>query len=306
MTLARRDRYHGCLIGLACGDALGGPFEFLTREQMDADHPNGVHTFTGGGWLDLAPGEITDDTQMTLAIARSLAETGEIDIDDIAQRFVAWMASDPKDIGNTTRASINLLAAGVPWSEAGAQVARAAGKSSAGNGAVMRCAPVAMRLPTDADARRTASVDVTRTTHADPHCTDSAVVLNTLIAHLLTGDDLETAIDAGRSEATQHAVRQAMAVRTDTSREEIRSGGYVVDTLQAAVWSVLTTSSFEDAVVVAVGLGGDTDTTAAVAGALAGALYGIDAIPVAWRETVQHREELTTLADRLLELARLT
>src|SRR5215207_8008126 len=112
------DRAVGCLLGLACGDALGGPVEFIDRAKIAAIYPGGLREFIGGGWLNLAPGEITDDTQMTLALARSLVERGSLDMNHVAQKFVDWYRTDPKDIGNTTRAAIVNLATGVHWTEA--------------------------------------------------------------------------------------------------------------------------------------------------------------------------------------------
>ncbi len=147
-----QDRYHGVLLGLACGDALGGPVEFKSRDEVAELHPGGLRDFVGGGWLSLDPGEITDDTQMTLAIARSLAETGTLDMNDIARRFLDWYESDPKDIGLTTRAALVALKKGVSWEESGKRVSGYASGNAAGNGAVMRCAPVALRFRRDPEA----------------------------------------------------------------------------------------------------------------------------------------------------------
>ena len=180
------DRARGCLLGLACGDALGGPVEFTSRSEIAQRFPNGVRDFVGGGWLSLAPGEITDDTQMTLAIARSLA-TGSCDMADIATRFVAWADGGPKDIGNLTRSAITLLRRGLPWEEAGAQALVGAAGRGAGNGSVMRCAPVALRYHSDVEHLRAVSIDTSRITHADPRCTAGSVAVNQAIAHLLHG-----------------------------------------------------------------------------------------------------------------------
>src|SRR5215211_1602510 len=141
------DRYRGCLLGLACGDALGGPIEFETRAAIRERFPGGLRDFIGGGWLHLIPGEITDDTQMTLALAESLACSGPLDMDDVAARFLSWFRSEPEDIGNTTRSALSYLANGVPWEEAGERVISES-PSAAGNAAVMRCAPVALRFRT--------------------------------------------------------------------------------------------------------------------------------------------------------------
>ena len=298
-----QDRYRGVLLGLACGDALGGPVEFLSREEIATQHPDGLRDFIGGGWLALVPGEITDDTQMTLAIARSLAERGDVDMDDIARRFVAWAAADPKDIGLTTRAAIEALRRGVDWREAGTHVSGYASGNAAGNGAVMRCAPVALRFRRDKARLIAASRDTARITHADRRCQSSAVALNGMIAHLLGGGTVSDLPGVVMSEIVDKEVVSALEKASDLPKAKVRSGGFVIDTLQAALWSVKQTESLEEAIVLAVSLGADTDTTGAVAGALAGATYGASAIPARWLELLQYRDDLTSLADRLLELS---
>ncbi len=296
------DRYLGCLVGLACGDALGGPVEFDSREQMDERFPDGLREFIGGGWLHLFPGEITDDTQMTLDVARSLCAHPGGNMQDLSDRFLEWRNSDPKDIGNTTRDALDRLASGVPWDEAGEQTHRARGpRASAGNGAIMRCAPVALRCRNQPDQLRRISIDVSRITHANPLCIWASVAVDQALAQLLNDEAIPVAIESSLAGIELDAVKAAAALATTGERDAIRSGGFVLDTLTAAYWSLLRTDSFEEAVVTAVGLGGDTDTTGAVAGALAGAHYGYEAIPARWRGAVQHHGELMSLARCLLE-----
>jgi ADP-ribosyl-[dinitrogen reductase] hydrolase len=297
-------RYLGCLIGLACGDALGGPVEFDTRAQMDQRFPDGLRDFIGGGWLSLFPGEVTDDTQMALDVARSLVANPDGNMDDLASRFLAWRNSDPKDIGNTTRDALDRLARGVPWNEAGEEAYRNRGpRDSAGNGAIMRCAPIAMRFRNDPERLRDVSIDVSRITHANPLCTWASVAVNQAIAALLNGASIAGAL-AGSSTGIENAqVRAAVDQGTPNKREAVKSAGFVLDTMGAAYWTILQSSSFEDAVVTAIGLGGDTDTTGAVAGALAGAHYGLDAISARWQSQIQYRDELTQLSLNLLRLS---
>ncbi|GIW04097.1 MAG: ADP-ribosyl-[dinitrogen reductase] glycohydrolase [Thermomicrobiales bacterium] len=301
-TLA--DRYRGTLLGLACGDALGGPVEFIARDEIARRFPAGVREMLGGGWLNLAPGEVTDDTQMTLALARSLAENDVLDMADVAARFVAWYESKPKDVGNTTAAALRLLAGGVPWSEAGERVLllRGAG-GAAGNGAIMRCAPVALRFRRDRTLLVRASLDTARITHADPRCTWGAVAVNQAIVHLLEGGEREEAPRAAIDGIPNEDLRQAVVAARDTPRERLGSGGFVLDTIRAAFWCLLHHASLEETVVAAVSLGDDADTTGAVAGALAGAHYGASAIPRRWLDLLKPRQELEMLADRLLARA---
>jgi ADP-ribosyl-[dinitrogen reductase] hydrolase len=298
------DRYRGCLLGLACGDALGGPVEFKSRDWIAERYPSGVRDFVGGGWLHLAPGEITDDTQMTLALARSLAEGGRLDAEDVGRQFLSWYRSRPKDIGNTTRAALAYLDAGMPWDDAGDQVQREAGaKGAAGNGAVMRCAPVALRYRADPGSVRSASIDTSRITHADPRCTWSAVAVNQAIVHLLAGGDLAGLARSATAGIDEPRVVEAVERAGGLGRDTVRSGGYVLDTVTAACWALLHHDTLEETIIAAVSLGDDADTTGAVAGALAGARYGAAAIPDRWLKLLQPREELTDLADRLLGLS---
>ncbi|MEZ4507210.1 MAG: ADP-ribosylglycohydrolase family protein [Thermomicrobiales bacterium] len=300
--ISREDRYLGCLIGLACGDALGGPVEFDTRAQMDERFPDGLREFIGGGWLELLPGEITDDTQMALDVARSLAAFPDVNMDDMAARFLAWRNSEPKDIGNTTRDALDRMARGVPWDEAGEQAHISRGpRDSAGNGAIMRCAPIAMRFRANPARVRSVSIDVSRITHANPLCTWASVAVDQAIADLLDGAPVDSAITASARGIDDPEVVASIAHAQSATRDETRSGGFVLDTLGAAFWSLSQTDTFEEAVVTAVGLGGDTDTTGAVTGALAGASYGYAAIPERWSSQVQHRSELHELALRLLQ-----
>ncbi|MCO5220103.1 MAG: ADP-ribosylglycohydrolase family protein [Thermomicrobiales bacterium] len=302
--IALQDRYLGCLIGLACGDALGAPVEFESRSALDERFPDGLRAFIGGGWLDLEPGEITDDTQMTLDVARSLVALPDGDMDDLAARFLAWRNSDPKDIGNTTRDALDRLAGGVSWQDAGAQTVESRGPvDSAGNGAIMRCAPVALRFRNDPCRLRDVSIDVARITHANPLCTWASVAVDQAIAALLHGESIPAALELASTGIANDDVREAITLASIGVRDDISSNGFVLDTLTAAFWALRHTDSFEEAVVMAVGLGGDTDTTGAVAGSLGGARYGIDAIPDRWRQQVQYREELAALAHSLLELS---
>jgi ADP-ribosyl-[dinitrogen reductase] hydrolase len=292
------------LLGLACGDALGGPVEFVSRGEIARRYPHGLRDFVGGGWLHLSPGEITDDTQMTLALARSLSHGGDLDMEEVAARFLAWFESKPKDVGRTTAAALENLARGIPWQEAGERVQQAAGpRGAAGNGSVMRCAPVALRYRTKSAALRNASLDTARVTHADPRCTWGAVAINQAIVHLLTGGSRADVCNAAVDGIDRDDVRDSVLSAASRPADQVRSGGYVLDTIGAALWCLINRDEFEEMVVAAVGFGDDADTTGAVAGALAGACYGAGAIPARWLDLLQPRAELLDLADRLLAVS---
>lgn len=297
------DRYAGVLLGLACGDALGGPVEFLTRHDIVARFPDGVREFIGGGWLDLDPGEVTDDTQQTLILADALTAEG-LDLDRFAAGLIAWMRSDPKDIGNTTRVSLTALANGTPPLEAGLAAVRERGnEGSAANGAVMRCAPVALRFRRDPVRLVQASLDSARVTHAEPRASWATVAVNQAIAHLLHGGAIADAPAAAVAGIDNDAVRETVLGAAGMAQEEVRAAGFVLETLGASFWSLLHTDNARSAIETAVAFGEDADSTGAVTGAVAGAAYGAAALPRSWRDNVQFRDQLEQDAERLLRLS---
>jgi ADP-ribosyl-[dinitrogen reductase] hydrolase len=296
-----RDRYRGVLLGKAVGDALGATVEFMSPAAIQSKHGT-LRNIVGGGWLSLPKGEVTDDTQMALCIAHSIVDRQGFDADDISARFVAWYRSNPPDIGNTTRHALGQLASGVHWTDAGQNTHVAIRPNDASNGSVMRCAPVALlnRLHPDRNVQQ--SIDSSRITHANPLCTEGCVVLNSAIAALLN-DPHTDPVAAAQTHATSHRMHEALTGVTEQSAETLDAGGFVLSTLQSAFWAVTRHDSFEDAVVAAVNLGQDADTTGAVAGALAGARWGAAEIPDRWLEVLIARDELTVLADSILELS---
>jgi ADP-ribosyl-[dinitrogen reductase] hydrolase len=298
------NRAQGVLLGLACGDALGASVEFLPRAAIAERYPDGLRDFTTGGPWNVAIGETTDDTRMALDLARSLDRPGPVDLDDLARRFVAWVEEGPKDVGVTTRHAIELLRVGVPPLEAGARTRLALSpERTASNGSLMRCAPVAIRFAQNREAVRQVSIDTSRITHADERCVWACVALNQAIAHLLTGGAPSELVEAACHDVPRQDVVAAVRGAADRHSSELRGTGYALNALRIAFWAMAMTGSLEDAIVAAVTIGDDTDTNAAVTGALAGALHGADAIPERWRSKLQGREELLALADRLVALA---
>jgi ADP-ribosyl-[dinitrogen reductase] hydrolase len=301
--ISLRDRYAGTLLGLACGDALGGPVEFLKRDVIAVQFPSGVTEFIGGGWLDLDPGEVTDDTQQTLILAESLT-AGGLDLDQFSDGLIAWFRSDPKDIGNTTRVALEALAAGMAPLDAGAVAVAARGEqSTAANGAVMRCAPVALRFRREPDRIVRASLDSARVTHAEARAAWGTVAVNQAIAHLLNGGAIADAPSAAVVGIPNSEVCETVLDAAGRRRDEVRAGGFVLETIGASLWSLLNASSAREAVEMAVALGDDADSTGAVTGALAGAAYGAAALPQTWVATVQYRDRLESEAMRLLDLS---
>lgn len=298
------DRFRGCLVGLAIGDALGATVENLRREEIRARF--GLHTeMVGGGWLDLEPGEGTDDTAMALCIARSIAELGRVEPGDIARRFVQWFLSGPKDVGRTVAAVLSRIVSGERWDDAAQRVYLAAPHRTAGNGSLMRTAPVALFHTWRARELVQASLDVSRITHAHPEAMWACVALGQAIATAIqaTAAPAEMLLSAAAA-VPEPAVRRAVEEAPSLDPETVPTFGYALNTLRIALWAVSRHDSFDDAVVAAVNLGGDADTAGAVTGALAGARSGLSGIRSRWLAALRGRAELEALADRLLDLAR--
>jgi ADP-ribosyl-[dinitrogen reductase] hydrolase len=300
------DRYRGALLGLAAGDALGTTLEFRapgTFEPIDDMH--------GGGPFNLRPGEWTDDTSMALCLAESLITCGEFDPVDQLARYVRWKREGYHssngtcfDVGGTVRAALARFERySEPWSGS-------TDEFSAGNGSIMRLAPVPLffaRTPGIAIAR---SADSSRTTHGAREAIDACRYLAGLIIGALQGtskDDLLaplfTPISALWIREPLAPKVHAVAAGSFLEREppEIRGSGYVVESLEAALWAFAKSRSFEHGALLAVNLGDDADTTGAVYGQIAGAYYGARAIPEKWRSKLAHRETLESFAERLYE-----
>jgi ADP-ribosyl-[dinitrogen reductase] hydrolase len=288
---------------VACGDALGGPVEFVNRADVTERFPHGVREFVGGGWLDLDPGEITDDTQQTIILCRALGAEG-LDLSAFGDGLLEWYRSAPKDIGNTTLVAMRALASGASPHESGQTALAARGeRGAAANGAVMRCSPVALRFRNDPSRLVQASLDSARVTHAESRAAWGTVAVNQAIVHLLNGGGIIDAPAVAVAGISDEHVAEAVLTAAIRDRDEVRAGGYVLETVAASFWALANFPTAEEIIVQAVSLGDDADSTGAVAGALAGAAFGAQALPIRWREKVQYGNELIQEADRLLELS---
>ncbi|RQO53154.1 ADP-ribosylglycohydrolase [Variovorax sp. KBW07] len=296
------DRYRGCLLGLACGDAVGTTVEFRSRGSFAP-----VTGMQGGGPFELNPGEWTDDTSMALCLAASLIHCRGFNAIDQMNRYCNWrsvgyMSSNGHcfDIGTTVSAALTrYLASGDPF--AGSPDPR-----SAGNGALMRLAPVAMFHAADADASAAwqQAGESTRNTHGALEAIECSRLFALQLCAALRGESKAAILSIAPLEPLSEKV--AALARGDYAakpRERIKGSGYCVESLEAALWCFAHTDTFEQAVLAAVNLGDDADTTAAICGQLAGAFYGVDAIPIAWREQLVMRGEIEQMADQLLALA---
>ena len=224
--------------------------------------------------------------------------------EDIAERFVAWYNRGPFDIGIMTADALGRIDRGASWDDAGQDVWEIKPEgSNAGNGSVMRCAPLALASD-DRETLRRVSRDSSRITHADPRCTYGCAALNCTIAAMLNEDEkpLSTALDAVRTDAPDDLVDILESIPDSVARDGLQNSGFVPHTLQTALYHALTADSAETAIVDAVNEGGDTDTIGAVAGAVAGARFGASALPERWLETPQATDEPRTLARDLSTL----
>ncbi|MGF7151678.1 ADP-ribosyl-[dinitrogen reductase] hydrolase [Sphingomonas zeicaulis] len=292
------DRATGALIGLAVGDAIGTTLEFRPRDSAPP-----LTDMVGGGPFDLAPGQWTDDTSMALALAESLAHCGGFDAADLMTRFVGWWRDGDYsvtgtcfDIGVTTvQALQRFVRDGNPY-------AGATDWAAAGNGSLMRLAPVAIwGIGAGEAAMRKAARNQSATTHGTIACLDACEGFAVVLHALFQGAGFEDALArAGDLDTTPEVGAIFRGCWRRKGRDDIRSSGYVVHSLEAAVWSVANSRSFEEAVLRAANLGDDADTVAAITGQLAGALHGHAAIPVAWRDRIAWRDRLEAAAGALL------
>ncbi len=295
------ERFRGALLGLACGDAVGTTVEFRERGSFAR-----LEDMTGGGPFALRPGDWTDDTSMALCLARSLVETGRFDALDQMQRYLRWwhegyLSSTGRcfDIGVTVRDALGRFrATGDPFS--GSTDPR-----SSGNGSLMRLAPVPMFYAPDASRAIHFSAESSRTTHGSDEAVDACRLFAAMLVRALSGSDREAVLAAGedlgdgsRPLAPKIASIAGGAYQAKRERD-VRGTGYVVASLEAALWSFATTTSYRDAILRAANLGDDADTTAAICGQIAGAFYGESGIPEAWREKIAMRELIGETADAL-------
>jgi ADP-ribosyl-[dinitrogen reductase] hydrolase len=290
-----RNRALGSLLGLAVGDAVGTTLEFSARDS----YPR--HTdMTGGGPFRLKPGEWTDDTAMALALADSLLTHDSLDEADLMGRFASWRDTGEYsctgscfDIGMTVSSALQ------NWRMHGDPVAGSADPLSAGNGALMRLAPVAVRYWNDRTRLLDVAVRQSATTHRAPEALSASIAYAELLADAIAGRPRSEVL-APRSGTYAGKIAAIMGGSwRGKPRDQIASSGYVAHSLEAALWSVGRTATFRDAVLTAANLGGDADTTAAIAGQLAGALYGIAGIPQEWLQRLAWRRTIEDLAQGL-------
>jgi ADP-ribosyl-[dinitrogen reductase] hydrolase len=295
MDLASRQR--GCLLGLACGDAVGTTVEFCQRGSFPP-----VTDMTGGGPFRLPAGAWTDDTSMALCLASSLMELGRFDPADQMERYCRWheegyLSSTGRcfDIGTTVRGSL------MRFRQSGDPFSGLPSPHSAGNGCIMRLAPVPMFFHPDTVQAIHYAGESSRTTHGAPECIESCQLLAAMICAALDGRGKDEVLFGHDPDRFQCPKVRAIAAGDYRSKSAgaISGSGYVIHCLEASAWCFWQSESFRDAVLRAVNLGDDADTTGAVCGQIAGAFHGEEGIPSEWLSRLVMVDAIRSLADRL-------
>jgi ADP-ribosyl-[dinitrogen reductase] hydrolase len=300
--ISKLERFEGCLLGLACGDAVGTTVEFKKRGSFQP-----VTDMVGGGPFNLKPGEWTDDTSMALCIADGLLAANGFDAKLTMDLFCAWRENgylsstgECFDVGGVTAGAL------ARYRQNGNPYSGSRNKLLAGNGCLMRLAPVPMFYFDDRNAMLMAASDSSQTTHGALECVIASQIFADIIWMALNGSSKEELLLSWGgfgwdSEASPRLTSIANGKYLGKSKSQIKGSGYVVDSLEAALWCFHKTSTFKDAILLAANLGDDADTTAAICGQLAGAYYGVNGIPAEWIRKLKYGAEIRTVAGLLMD-----
>ncbi|MGF1640573.1 MAG: ADP-ribosyl-[dinitrogen reductase] hydrolase [Rhodospirillales bacterium] len=284
------DRALGAYLGFAVGDALGATVEFMTAGEIAAQY--GKHCrIIGGGWLKLKPGQVTDDTEMTLSVGRAIVAAGGWDVRAVCDAFAHWLRGVPADVGNTCRRGIRrFLHEGT--------VSTPPNEGDAGNGACMRNLPVALATLGDPDAFRDWTLAQCHITHNHPLSDDATLAIGRMVQRLVEG--------GGIADCREEA--QALIGRHPQFRFDRYNGvcsAFIVDTVRTVLHFYFLTDSVRSCVIETVNVGGDADTAGALAGMLSGATYGAAQIPRSWLRTLDRAvfKEIHRQVPALLRIA---
>lgn len=292
-------RYQGSLLGLACGDAVGTSVEFSPRGSFKP-----VTDMCGGGPFSLRAGQWTDDTSMALCLAESLLTKQGFDAHDQMTRYVNWWrwgylsaTGECFDIGMTVCSALQ------KFLTTGEALAGSTDPKSAGNGSLMRLVPIVLYYYPDLQKIQHFSALSSRTTHGAPEAIQASILFASLLASALAGESKAhlSCSSVVLSEAKLQAIANGNYLKK--SEDQICGSGYAVDSLEAALWCFQHTDSFAQAVLCAANLGEDADTTAAIVGQIAGAHYGVQAIPQTWLARLHLRPEIEATATALFKAA---
>jgi ADP-ribosyl-[dinitrogen reductase] hydrolase len=288
-----KNKFYGAFIGLAIGDSLGAAVEFKPRDTFLP-----VTDMAGGGVFNLPPGYWTDDTSMAICLAENIIANGRVQCKDLLERFCRWYKEGENsstgkcfDIGLSTISALqNYLYTG--------SIVNNTRHDRAGNGSIMRLAPVVIKHHSNRDLAFSDAILQSKPTHASQEVLDSCVLLTNILLNAIIATKREQVISIDKDVNLVVTVKNILT-RLDVPREQVKSSGYVIDTLHAALWAFMNTNSFKDAILLAVNLGEDADTVGAVTGQIAGMYYGLDNIPNKWVNEIYQKERLIDLVDRL-------
>jgi ADP-ribosyl-[dinitrogen reductase] hydrolase len=297
----QRERVLGSILGLAIGDALGAPFEFRRRTQVAFPLPAFELP-----WMGLPAGTWSDDTSMARSLWMSLLDhEGELRLDDVLERHLAWLESDPPDVGNQTRLGLTEAAAGTP-DPARVVFERRGPEVSAGNGSVMYCAPLGVVRARRPEALVEEAPALSRLTHWDGRCQTACLAVTSTVAALVRGEEADTAVLGGLAVVSDREGDEELEFLVgEAGRSRQLDGpdqGFALFTAGIALQVAGEELGFEEGLRHVVGLGGDTDTNAAVSGALLGALHGVRAIPPDWLAHLVERDQIEREASQLADL----
>ncbi|WED24077.1 ADP-ribosylglycohydrolase family protein [Vibrio sp. JC009] len=293
------DRSLGALVGLAVGDAIGTTLEFRPKGTFKP-----LTDMVGGGHFCLKKGYWTDDTSMALCLGHSLAELGSFDARDQMERYCDWLDNGyMSSIGTCFDVGITVSSALRRFQKTGEPFSGSKARMSSGNGSIMRLAPVPIFYQQQVSEAIHYGGESSRTTHGAELCIDACRYLSVLLVSLIKGGDKQAFSHAGYSPQTEEISSIRYGSFLNKSYDELTGSGYVVESLESALWCFVNTDSFETCVLAAANLGNDADTTAAIAGQLAGAYYGHSGIRSDWLGALHKHKEIVALANRLYILS---
>ena len=307
------ERFTGALLGVACGDALGAPIEFLSKDEAFRRYGKMVDLVGGGLWR---PGEWTDDTGMMLCLAEGILACPDDPVEEAGKRFLDWRRT-AKDVGSTISAALRAYEGS--WAEASKNTPQAHSGKAAGNGSLMRTAPVGLAYA-DVETMLRESARLSAMTHWDPQAEVCCALYCLWMTEILNGSELEEGFQRALESARDWSAKGALSEDTpgpaplpdgfwerfehlsSLGYEDLQPSGYAgysVECLEAAAWCCLDASSAEEAIVRVVNLAGEADTMGAVAGGIAGLYWGASALPERWLEELLERGRITARAQEL-------
>ncbi|SNX54055.1 ADP-ribosylglycohydrolase family protein [Thermoanaerobacterium sp. RBIITD] len=303
------DKIYGAFYGVAIGDALGATVEHERKENIVSKY-GVLKDIIGGGWLNLKPGEWTDDTEMTLAVAEGIIENKADPVPKIGEHFLRWAATNPYDIGGTVKTAIRSMwiynLSNYEWEIAAKKAHEWLDGKSAGNGALMRTIPVGIVYKDEIDIIKR-SVAIAKMTHFDPKAGLTCAIYSLMVHYILYGEKdklrvLNKSINfISESIVVNDEITKIFEDIIEINKNDLIPNGYTINTLKCALWAFLESENPEQAIINAVNLGGDADTIGAIAGGLAGVYWGYKEIPKRWVKKLRNKKKLNKICKSILK-----